>query len=116
MLLLPSAPADRSGRYGHLEATTTLVKHGADLEIADVQGYTALHLAAQHGFPAVIAYLLARDSVADHTDPQGLTALHWSAKKAFECGSPACPPPRPPTDRRAAAPTAPGCSSRWGPR
>ena len=59
-----------------------LVKHGADPSIVDVQGFNALHLAAQFGFPLVCAYLISSEPGVDvdSTDPEGQTALMWARR------------------------------------
>jgi len=80
---LNGTPLQWAVRYGHLDTCVMLVKHGADPSIVDVQGFNALHLAAQFGFPLVCAYLISSEPGVDvdSTDPEGQTALMWACIK-----------------------------------
>ena len=54
------------------------MKNGADHSAYDGEGFQALHLAAQFGHTAVVAYLLAHGVPVNSPDMQGMTALMWS--------------------------------------
>lgn len=54
---------------------------GADPQIRDAEGCSAIHLAAQFGHTAVVAYLIARNVHPDTFDAGGMTALMWSSWK-----------------------------------
>lgn len=56
-----------------------LLKRGADYSILDGEGCNALHLAAQFGHTAIVAYLVAKGMDIDQPDSNGMTALMWSA-------------------------------------
>lgn len=55
-----------------------LMKFGADPTISDGEGLQAIHLAAQFGHTAVIAYMLANDVSVNSPDKDGRTALMWA--------------------------------------
>lgn len=50
-------------RQGHLQMVIQLLKYGADLSIADGEGYRPLHLAILFQHMAVAAYLMAKGQV-----------------------------------------------------
>lgn len=56
-----------------------LVQYGADPGIRDGEGCSCIHLAAQFGHTAIVAYLLARGANVDMKDKNGMTPLMWSA-------------------------------------
>lgn len=55
-----------------------LLKQGADPLIFDGEGFQCLHLAAQFGHTAVVAYLLAHGVLVNSPDMQGMTPLMWA--------------------------------------
>lgn len=67
-----------------METVVKLTQHGADPAVTDVQGFNALHLAAQFGFPYLCAYFVANGANVDTADPDGQTALIWAAIKQLE--------------------------------
>ncbi|EDQ88415.1 uncharacterized protein MONBRDRAFT_37601 [Monosiga brevicollis MX1] len=73
----------RCDRQGHLQTVTVLLKHGADPTFRDVQGFNALHIAAQFGFANLCAYFVAQGTDVDSRDTEGRTALMWAAAKCF---------------------------------
>ncbi|XP_037297457.1 palmitoyltransferase Hip14-like [Manduca sexta] len=78
---LQSTPLHWATRQGHLDATVLLVRAGADPSLRDAEGCACLHLAAQFGHTAVVAYLVARGVPVDAPDAGGMTALMWSCWK-----------------------------------
>ncbi|XP_028041893.1 palmitoyltransferase Hip14 [Bombyx mandarina] len=78
---LQSTPLHWATRQGHLDATVLLVRAGADPSLRDAEGCACLHLAAQFGHTAVVAYLVARGVTVDEPDAGGMTALMWASWK-----------------------------------
>ena len=50
---------------------------GADPSLRDTEGCSCIHLAAQFGHTALVAYFIARGVNADLRDRGGMTALMW---------------------------------------
>jgi ankyrin repeat protein len=66
----------------HVEVANYLLELGADVALADIDGATALHLAAGSGLLSCVDALLARDTVAiDAANHQGATALITAARR-----------------------------------
>ena len=59
-----------------------LMQHGADPNKKDGEGCSGLHLAAQFGHTAIVAYLVAKSCHINDTDSNGMTALMWSCFRA----------------------------------
>ena len=57
-------------------------RSGADLRIADAEGRSMLHLAAQRGNVPVMEYILhaAKNFDVDHSDSRGRTVLHYGVE------------------------------------
>lgn len=66
-------------RQGHLSMAVLLMQHGADPSIMDGEGCNCLHLAAQFGHTAIVAYLVAKGQEINTPDSNGMTAIMWSA-------------------------------------
>lgn len=66
---------------GHVQVCALLLEAGADWLIPDVQGYNALHVAAQNGQDMVMRLLLAHSPNVDinSRDASGRTPLLWAA-------------------------------------
>lgn len=64
---------------GHAEVTAALVAAGAELDARNIQGRTALHLAADQDHAAIVDALLRAGADADLQDFHGHTALHLAA-------------------------------------
>jgi len=61
-------------------AVRTLIRFGADVKLADLQGHTALHWAAQCNQPEVIDILARANADLDMTNRQGDTAYVTAVK------------------------------------
>ena len=46
-------------------------------------GCSCIHLAAQFGHTAIVAYLIAKGQDVDMQDRNGMTALMWAAYRVF---------------------------------
>jgi palmitoyltransferase ZDHHC13/17 len=62
---LNATPLQWASRQGHLASCVLLMNAGADPSIKDAEGCSSLHLAAQFGHTAVVAYLIARNANPD---------------------------------------------------
>lgn len=78
---LNSTPLHWATRQGHLATVVLLINAGADPQIKDAEGCSAIHLAAQFGHTACCAYFIAREVSPDTFDAGGMTALMWSSWK-----------------------------------
>jgi palmitoyltransferase len=78
---LAATPLQWATRQGHLASVVLLMNAGADPQIKDAEGCSAIHLAAQFGHTAVVAYLIALKVNPDTYDAGGMTALMWSSWK-----------------------------------
>ena len=56
-----------------------LMKYGADASLRDGEGCSCIHLSAQFGHTAIVAYFLARGDNVNLLDKNGMTPLMWSA-------------------------------------
>lgn len=65
---------------GHADAMAFLLKLGADVEIQNVYGWTALHWAAAEGYQDAMAKLRSFGANIESTDLEGCTALSWAAR------------------------------------
>ena len=76
---LQSTPLHWATRQGHLSMVILLMSNGSDPTIYDGEGANCLHLAAQFGHTAIVAYYIASQSVdINSADVNGMTALMWS--------------------------------------
>lgn len=81
---LNATPLHWATRQGHLNAVVLLMGAGADANIRDAEGCSCIHLAAQFGHTALVAYFIAKGVNPDSQDRGGMTALMWSAWKIIE--------------------------------
>lgn len=56
--------------------TEILAKNGANVNVKNGDGYTALHIASENGFEDVVDALLANNANISIGDKNGQTALH----------------------------------------
>ena len=54
-----------------------LMQHGGDPAVYDGEGCACVHLAAQFGFTAIVAYLVAKGVDVNTQDKNGMTPLAW---------------------------------------
>uniref|UniRef100_A0A8C5HT21 Serine/threonine-protein phosphatase 6 regulatory ankyrin repeat subunit C-like n=1 Tax=Gouania willdenowi TaxID=441366 RepID=A0A8C5HT21_GOUWI len=77
---IPVSPLHLAAYYGHGKALLLLCETLVSLDVRDIEGQTALHLAAQRGFSSCVEVLLkhqASYTLKDHKHKR--TALHASA-------------------------------------
>ena len=74
-LALRQDPDRRSLMNSGIEAVKAAVELGANVNAANEDGDTALHLAAHHGFNTVVRYLVSRGADPDATNARGQTPL-----------------------------------------
>jgi len=73
---------------GNLQLATTAIANGANVNITDHKGLTALMLAAKgneigsNKLP-IVNLLLNNQAYVNVTDENGLTALHWAAREPY---------------------------------
>ncbi|MDR0740187.1 MAG: ankyrin repeat domain-containing protein [Puniceicoccales bacterium] len=70
--------AARVQQNNGLEIIQFLLDHGADIEIAEGQEWTALHVAVAHNNTEVVKLLLERGANANAKDENGLTPLYFA--------------------------------------
>jgi ankyrin repeat protein len=56
-----------------------LCEHGADVNVVDTEGYSALATAVQFNLVPVAHYLVTKGARLDTVDNEGHTLLHWGA-------------------------------------
>ncbi|XP_067012868.2 palmitoyltransferase Hip14 [Anabrus simplex] len=78
---LLATPLHWATRQGHLGSVTLLMQHGADPSLRDGEGCSCIHLAAQFGHTAIVAYFVAKGVNVNMQDRNGMTPLMWSAYK-----------------------------------
>ncbi|CAG9819647.1 unnamed protein product [Phaedon cochleariae] len=80
---LQATPLHWATRQGHLDAAVILMNAGADPSLRDAEGCSCIHLAAQFGHTALVAYFVARGVSPDLVDRVGMTPLMWAVWKVF---------------------------------
>ncbi|XP_018326776.1 palmitoyltransferase Hip14 isoform X2 [Agrilus planipennis] len=78
---LDATPLHWATRQGHLDAVVLLMNAGADPTLRDAEGCSCIHLAAQFGHTALVAYFVARNVSPDLQDRGGMTPLMWACWK-----------------------------------
>jgi len=63
---------------GKLDLAAMLIANGADINAADDDGDTPLHLAAMMGYQREADLLLAHDAGVNTMNKKGMTALHYA--------------------------------------
>jgi len=63
---------------GDIEALRLLVGFGANIELLNTSGLSALHIAAQGDQPISLAYLLSIGLDLNQIEAKGGTTLHWA--------------------------------------
>ena len=65
----------RGDRGGSVDRIRDLIERGADVDVRNDKGQTALHCAARAGFTGIVALLLGHGAQVDAQDAQGATPL-----------------------------------------
>ncbi|GAB6024086.1 Palmitoyltransferase Hip14 [Chamberlinius hualienensis] len=76
---LMSTPVHWATRQGHLSMVVMLMQYSADPSLRDGEGCSCIHLAAQFGHTAIVAYLIAKGQNVNMVDRNGMTPLMWAA-------------------------------------
>lgn len=74
---LRSTPLHWATRQGHLATVVLLVRHHANMNIWDAEGCAPIHIAAQFGFSAIVAYFVGKGVPVDCRDEHAMTPLMW---------------------------------------
>jgi ankyrin repeat protein len=83
----PVAVRLREATPAYEAVATALLEAGADVSAADVNGVTAVHIAAQHAPVSVLRRLLAAGGSATAAQADGATPLHWAALAPVEASA-----------------------------
>jgi ankyrin repeat protein len=75
---------DKAGRADPIEVTTMILDAGADINAANDQQSTALHLAAQRGNDKIVQYLISRGARTDIKNKLGKTPAEIAPKRTAE--------------------------------
>jgi ankyrin repeat protein len=73
-----------SAENGHEKLVRTLLRLGADPDIADSSGNAAIHYAARSGHTGVVLALLDGGANVGSANKNGWTAMHLAGEKGFE--------------------------------
>ena len=76
-------PLGDAARQGQIKVATFLLDHGADINVAQRYGMTALHVAARAGNRAMVELLLSRGADVNAKDGADRTALHLALERNF---------------------------------
>ena len=75
---------DKAGRADPIEVMKMIADAGADINAANEQQNTALHLAAQRGSDKIVQYLINRGAKLDLKNKQGKTPAEVAPKRTAE--------------------------------
>lgn len=76
---LRATPLQWAARNGHLYILHLLMRHSADPNIRDTQGFNTLHLVTHSSVVMALLYVLQQPLAVDEKDSDGHTALMWAA-------------------------------------
>lgn len=80
----PLVYESRGDRGGNLDRITALLEQGADVNITNYKGQTALHCAAKAGFVDVVALLIKNGAEIERKDDSGETALSTAIRSTIK--------------------------------
>lgn len=69
---------------GHTPCAKELIKHGADVNLADKEGATALIIATKHNMLEMVKLLIAHNALVTTYDMSGATALSYAYEQDFQ--------------------------------
>jgi ankyrin repeat protein/DNA-binding beta-propeller fold protein YncE len=72
-----------AARNNALALAALLLEAGADPNVQNASGDTALHLAVKNKFPKMVTLLLNAGADPNRADDRGKTPLHWRLKKEY---------------------------------
>ncbi|NXP58005.1 ANR26 protein, partial [Chloropsis cyanopogon] len=81
---LKRTPLMKAVQYQQEECVAILLEHGADPNLADADGNTALHLAVLSGNTTVAGLLLEHNASSDAQNQEGYTPLNLAVSKQHE--------------------------------
>eukprot|EP00095_Tigriopus_kingsejongensis_P001050 maker-scaffold397_size184017-snap-gene-0.42 protein:Tk01050 transcript:maker-scaffold397_size184017-snap-gene-0.42-mRNA-1 annotation:"atp-binding domain-containing protein 3" len=84
---LKATPLHWATRQGHLPAVVLLVRHRANPLILDAEGCAPIHLAAQLGHSAVLAYYIGKGVPVDALGTHQMTPLMCSRMGGIPCSA-----------------------------
>ncbi|CEF60429.1 Zinc finger, DHHC-type, palmitoyltransferase domain and Ankyrin repeat and Ankyrin repeat-containing domain-containing protein [Strongyloides ratti] len=79
--VLCSTPLHWAARHGHTKMVALLMKYDANPYLRNVEGFAAIHVAAQFGCTPVVAYLISKGVSPDEKDASSMTPAMWAAYK-----------------------------------
>eukprot|EP00049_Salpingoeca_infusionum_P023690 m.13440 g.13440 ORF g.13440 m.13440 type:complete len:815 (+) comp5943_c0_seq1:556-3000(+) len=82
-----ATPLLHAVKHHNVEATQTLLRYGANINLKDVTGSSPLSVACAHGQPNLLqALLLADDADVNVPDAKGWAPVHWCAStSSLDC-------------------------------
>ena len=73
-------PLLEAAKSGLMEVSKTLLQHGAEIELGDATGATALFYAAKHGNQKLAEFLITKGAEIEHRNIYGMTPLLAACK------------------------------------
>jgi ankyrin repeat protein len=70
-------------RKGHINVVKEFIKNGADINMTDTDGHTAIHIACGWGHTKIVQFLLDNGAVVNVTSEDGSTPLHHACETGY---------------------------------
>ena len=77
-------PLILAASFGNKNIVKMLLENGADVNLGNNIGATALHFASEHGHREVVELLLGNGANINLADKEGATALHTASEEGYE--------------------------------